>query len=364
MGIQINGQTDIISATDGALNVSGASLGSASASSLNISGIVTASGGFSGNVTGNINSSGVSTFSGGIVVAAGSTSAPSITPTGDSNTGIFFPSPDTVAIAEGGVEALRVDSSGNFGLGTNNPFQKLHIQNTTSPLTLNLKLNKNSTTNDYAEIAFQLWADASSGETVFGGSGTSRPSGVIRCLNESGSNAAGSLIFATFSGGSTNSTVTEKMRIDSSGRVTAPYQPCFLASRSSTQTYSASNTIIFDTEVFDQNSNYNNSTGVFTAPVTGRYLFLTTVLVQGSTTGNEYDMQISTSNRSYYAAPGRIEYQLGTTWGDGYIALGAHQIADMDINDTALVKFNNFGGGSIYGTGGGDWTRFSGYLLC
>jgi hypothetical protein len=52
MGIQINGQTDIISATDGSLTVSGADLGSASASSLNISGIVTASGGFSGNLTG------------------------------------------------------------------------------------------------------------------------------------------------------------------------------------------------------------------------------------------------------------------------------------------------------------------------
>jgi hypothetical protein len=73
MGIQINGQTDIISATDGALNVSGASLGSASASSLNISGIVTASsfsGPLTGNVTGNvagnligaINSTGVSTI--------------------------------------------------------------------------------------------------------------------------------------------------------------------------------------------------------------------------------------------------------------------------------------------------------------
>jgi hypothetical protein len=61
MGIQINGQTDNISATDGSLTVSGADLGSASASSLNISGIVTASGGFSGNVTGNINSTGVST---------------------------------------------------------------------------------------------------------------------------------------------------------------------------------------------------------------------------------------------------------------------------------------------------------------
>lgn len=52
MGIQINGNTDTISAVDGGLTVSGADLGSASASSLNISGIVTASGGFSGNLTG------------------------------------------------------------------------------------------------------------------------------------------------------------------------------------------------------------------------------------------------------------------------------------------------------------------------
>ena len=57
--------------------------------------------------------------SGNTIVAAGTTAAPSISPTGDSNTGIFFPSADTVAIAEGGVEALRVDSSGNLGIGTN-----------------------------------------------------------------------------------------------------------------------------------------------------------------------------------------------------------------------------------------------------
>jgi len=51
MGIQINGQTDTITAIDGGLNVSGADLGSASAGSLNVTGIVTASG-FSGNLTG------------------------------------------------------------------------------------------------------------------------------------------------------------------------------------------------------------------------------------------------------------------------------------------------------------------------
>jgi hypothetical protein len=58
--------------------------------------------------------------SGNTVVAAGSTSAPSISPTGDSNTGIFFPSPDTVAIAEGGVEALRVNSSGGVQIANGN----------------------------------------------------------------------------------------------------------------------------------------------------------------------------------------------------------------------------------------------------
>ena len=61
--------------------------------------------------------SGVSTFT----VSSGSTSAPSISPTGDSNTGIFFPSPDTIAFAEGGVEALRITSASRVGLGTNIP---------------------------------------------------------------------------------------------------------------------------------------------------------------------------------------------------------------------------------------------------
>jgi hypothetical protein len=72
--------------------------------------------------------SGVSTFSTGIVVAAGSTSAPSISPSADSNTGIFFPSPDNIAFAEGGVEALRIDSNSNIGIGTASPAAKLDVR--------------------------------------------------------------------------------------------------------------------------------------------------------------------------------------------------------------------------------------------
>jgi hypothetical protein len=49
--------------------------------------------------------------------AAGAAGTPSITTTGDTNTGIFFPAADTIAFAEGGAEVARFDSSGNFGLG-------------------------------------------------------------------------------------------------------------------------------------------------------------------------------------------------------------------------------------------------------
>jgi len=57
--------------------------------------------------TGTVNVSGLANE-----VPAGSAGAPAIYPTGDSNTGIFFPAADTIAFAEGGVEAMRIDSSG------------------------------------------------------------------------------------------------------------------------------------------------------------------------------------------------------------------------------------------------------------
>jgi len=107
-------------------------VGSIIASSATISGNVSVAGTLTYEDVTNVDSLGIVTArtgvridAGGLVVvgvttvAAGTTAAPSISPTGDSNTGIFFPSADTIAIGEGGVEALRIDSSGNLGIGTN-----------------------------------------------------------------------------------------------------------------------------------------------------------------------------------------------------------------------------------------------------
>jgi hypothetical protein len=74
------------------------------------------------------------TITGVATFAAGSAGAPAITTTGDTNTGIFFPAADTVAIAEGGVEALRVDSSGRLLIGASTARANLFNSTSTSAL--------------------------------------------------------------------------------------------------------------------------------------------------------------------------------------------------------------------------------------
>jgi len=62
-----------------------------------------------------------------IAVGRGSVSAPSYTFTGDLNTGMWSPGADTIAFSEGGAEAMRIDSTGKVGIGTNNPVYTLDV---------------------------------------------------------------------------------------------------------------------------------------------------------------------------------------------------------------------------------------------
>jgi hypothetical protein len=62
------------------------------------------------------------TFTSQATFAAGTAAAPSVTTTGDTNTGVFFPAADTIAFSEGGAETMRLTSTGllqfNSGYGS------------------------------------------------------------------------------------------------------------------------------------------------------------------------------------------------------------------------------------------------------
>jgi len=85
---------------------------------------------------------------------AGTAALPAITTSGDTNTGIFFPAADTIAFSEGGAEAMRIDSSGNVGIGTSSPSVKFQVDHSSDVAAINasgggvtLKMS-NSSAND------------------------------------------------------------------------------------------------------------------------------------------------------------------------------------------------------------------------
>jgi len=121
----------------------------------------------------------------------GSAATPAIRGT-DANTGIFFPAADTIAFSEGGVEAMRIDSSGNLGIGLSSPTQKLQVSGTISAGNI--------------------------GPVLYGRYDATYPTSGAGYFGLSTHNldaTSGGLFISTLASG----TLTERMRIDSAGLV-------------------------------------------------------------------------------------------------------------------------------------------------
>jgi hypothetical protein len=168
---------------------------------------------------------------------------------------------------------------------------------------------------------------------------------------------------------STSLGTTDSWTMTTAGERTMPLQPAFLAYLSATASDvtgdGTSYTIVFNTEVFDQSDDYNNSTGIFTASVTGRYFLSAVVQLVGDVSGGTESFgTIVTSNRLYYFSFNPTLRRLAGYYGaNNCITYSAAVVVDMDASDTAKIQMFCQNGSKVNDIYGGEaYTYFSGYL--
>ena len=143
----------------------------------------------------------------GIAGVDGSAGTPAVQGS-DTNTGVFYPAADTVAIATNGTEQMRVDSSGNVGVGTTSPSYKLHVAGSGDVY------GQIATSNGGAYFNLDVQAATPDYKTIWGTVAGVRKWGI----GNYGTSASD--VIAFYTGGA-----TERARIDNSGNFSITQSP-------------------------------------------------------------------------------------------------------------------------------------------
>ena len=233
--------------------------------------------------------------------------------------------------------------------------------------------------NDATDNAISIGTAANAGRTVTIGNGTAASSVVINCgtgaLNI-GANAiartttlgcttgAGVLALKYGTGDFTlaSATGTVMSALDT-GEITYPLQPAFLAypaaGVNNVTGNSAAYNIICDTEVYDNNSDYNTGTGAFVAPVAGIYHFNMSFCFTDCAAVNYSNLYLKKNGT-----------QITTTWGlsssGTNVWCGCDVYYSLAAGDSVTTWMVGIGSvGSTWDlTGTLLSSRFSGVLVC
>jgi hypothetical protein len=153
--------------------------------------------------------------------------------------------------------------------------------------------------------------------------------------------------------------------ITSQGEQTLPLNTLFNTYRSGNLSNvvggGATYTVPFNAEIKDIGSNFNSSTGIFTAPVDGNYSFSATVNMSDiDSTNTDCYISIRTSNKEYRGQRINLFAIKGSS---GNCAMShAEECVDMEAGDTAYITITCVGNATVDITGVTQVTHFKGRL--
>tara|TARA_R110000803_G_C11883065_1_gene310001 strand:+ start:43 stop:717 length:675 start_codon:yes stop_codon:yes gene_type:complete len=173
---------------------------------------------------------------------------------------------------------ITLDANGRVGIGTSAPAGKLHVFGS-STYTAGIE-----TSSTFAYLGFKA-----------SGSG-----GTMADPNVGIGATVDNLVFRA--GGA------ERMRLDSAGRVTMPYQPAFFVGG----TTFTSSSVHYGTPYVNRGSHYSPTTGRFTAPVAGVYTF-TFSLTSGNNDSHFINIHINGALVDNNALLYGLQYNTGST---------------------------------------------------
>ncbi len=316
------------------------------------------------NITGRVTAAGANIV--GNTVVTGTLTSNATTITGNVVvTGTHFVN-GAVTFANSTSNTVFFASNGNIGWGNSTPVYPIDISKNDDGSYTGIGIrNANSGVSASARVVFfnDLTNDAIALNST-GASNTGYNRGSTLSIHTSGSSAYGGISIAArsangyidfYTGGS-----TQRMVISKEGYVNTLYQPSFNAGLSVTSANSSTSPVIlFDVVDHNVGGHYSSSTGRFTAPIAGRYLFTTTILFQDIQEGVHIYFQKNGSTMGYGA---RLGANAGVTYGyGGYCPGELSMVINLNAGDYTHVRIG--GGGTSKAHGNYGWSFFTGHLL-